>query len=229
MSTTTAINGWTIPELSDVPNIETAIHPLANAIDARVIPIFTTTGARDSAITSPSFGQHAAVSGTGEVYWYNGSNWVSAVPRSFYKSANEQVVSSTTMQNDDTFTFSVEANALYFVELFIVMSSADATGNPDFKSQWTVPASTTGIRWRSGLTTGATADTTDKEQIDTIAGGSSQLGVLPSSTRTFFVERISVDTAGTSGTMTLQWAQNNSDTDAVIVEAGSYMRVWKVG
>lgn len=229
MSSTTPVNGWTIPTLSDVPNIETAIHPLANAIDLRVIPIFTTTGARDTAIPTPSFGRFAAVSGTGEIYVYNGSAWVSAVPRNLYKTANESVTSSTTMQDDNTFTFSVEANAFYFVEMHLVISCADATATPDFKSQWTVPASTTGLRWRSGLTTGATADTGDKSQIDTIAGGSAALGVLASSTKTFFIERISVDTAGTSGTMTLQWAQNASDSDPTIVEAGSYCRIWKVG
>lgn len=227
MTTTTTINGWTIPTLSDVPNIETAIHPLANAIDTRVIPVFTTTGARDTAISAPSFGMHAAVSGTGEVYVYNGSSWVGAVPRNFYKTANESVTNNT-MQDDNTFTFSVEANSFYFVEMHCCLSCVDAGAAPDFKSQWTVPAGTTGIRWRNALTTGATADTGDKSQIDTIAGGSAAIGVL-ATTKTYFIERISVDTAGTAGTMTLQWAQNATDADPVIMEAGSYMRVWKVG
>lgn len=227
MTSTTTINGWTIPTLSDVPNIETAIHPLANAIDARVIPIFTTTGNRDSAISAPSFGMHAAVSGTGEVYVYNGSAWVSAVPRNFYKTANESVTNST-MQDDNTFTFSVEANSFYFAELHCCLSCVDAGAGVDFKSQWTVPASTTGIRWRSALVTGATSDTSDKSQIDTIAGGSATIGVL-ATTKTFFIERISFDTAGTAGNATLQWAQAATDADPTIVEAGSYMRVWKVG
>lgn len=225
MSTTTPINGWTIPELSDVPNIETAIHPLANAIDARVIPIFTTTGARDSAISSPSFGQYAAVSGTGEVYWYNGSAWVSAVPRVKYKTANEAVTSSTTFQDDNDFFFSVEANSLYWVELWLSMTGS-ASG--DFKMQWTVPASTTGIRWRSTLVTGATADTEDKAQMDTIAGGSSASGILGSGS-SYLNENLSVDTAGTSGTAQMQWAQNGSNATPTTILAGSVMRVWKIG
>lgn len=227
MSTTTAINGWTIPELSDVPNIETAIHPLANAIDARVIPIFTTTGNRDSAISSPSFGQHAAVSGTGEVYWYNGSAWVSAVARTKYKTSNESVTSSTTFQDDNDFFLSVEANALYVVELYL---SIVGNTSGDFKMQWTVPSGTDGIRWRQTLVTGAAADTDNKSQIDTISGGSSASGVLSTtSPRAFLSEIMSVDTAGTSGTLTLQWAQNGSNANPTTIQAGSFMRAWKVG
>lgn len=227
MSTTTTINGWTIPELSDVPNIETAIHPLANAIDARVIPIFTTTGARDSAITSPSFGQYAAVSGTGEVYWYNGSAWVSAVARVKYKTANEAVTSNTTNQADNDFFISVEANALYFVELHIVMTGHTSG---DFKSAWTVPSGATGYRWRDVLQSGATADSENKSQIDTIAGGSATVGVLGTgSTNTYFHETLTVDTAGTSGNLALEWSQGTSNATATTVLAGSVMRVWKIG
>lgn len=227
MSTTTPVNGWTIPTLSDVPNVETSFHPAFNAIDQRVIPIFTTTGLRDSAIPTPTFGQHAAVSGTGEVYFYNGSAWCSSAPRTKYKTTNENVPNSTVMQNDDVFFMSVEANALYYIELYLVMVGDPAA---DFKMQWTFPAGTDGIRWRNALVTAAVTDADNKSQIDTVAGGSSTSGVLNATTpRTFLQESLTVDTAGTAGTLQLQWAQNVANATATTIQAGSVMRCWKVG
>ena len=225
MTSTTTINGWTIPTLSDVPNIETAIHPLANAIDARVIPIFTTTGNRDSAITSPSFGQFAAVSGTGEIYNYNGSSWVSAVPRTKYKTSNETVTSSAVLQNDNDFFFSVEANSLYYGELLINYTA----GGGDFRSLWTFPASTTGIRYYNGLRSGSATVNDDRVQVAVFTDTNQDVDGLGSATPAYYYEQITVDTAGTSGTLQFQWCQAVSNATSTVVRAGSVMRLWKVG
>jgi len=76
MSTLTTINGFQIPQLTDPANIETAIHPLANAVDARVCPIFTNATARNSAMTSPTAGQLSYRSDQDAIELYDGTNWV---------------------------------------------------------------------------------------------------------------------------------------------------------
>lgn len=225
MSTTTTINGWTIPELSDVPNIETAIHPLANAIDARVIPIFTTTGARDSAITAPSQGQHAEVTGTGEHYRYNGSLWVSDTPRTKFKTANETVTSSAVLQNDDDLFLSVEANAYYFGILMINYTA----GGGDFRSLWTFPSGTTGIRYYNGLRSGSATVNDDRAQVAAFTDTNQDVDGLGSSTPAYYMEHIFVDTGGSSGTLQFQWCQATSSGTSTVVRAGSVLQLWKIG
>lgn len=227
MATATTINGFPKPELSDVPNIETAVGNFANAVDSRVIPVFSTTGARDTAIPSPSQGMHCEVTGTGEHYRYNGTVWVGATPRYIYKASNESVTSSTVVQSDNDFFFNVEANSLYVVELFLNIIGHSAG---DFHSLWTVPSGTTGIRYRNVLVSGAASDSDNKTQIDTIAGAGATAGLLGTgTTRSYWNENVSVDTAGTGGTMQFQWAQGTSSGTATVVQAGSYCKIYKVG
>lgn len=59
MSDVTAINAIPWPELTDEPNIETAVKPLADHIDTRIVPRFATTTARNTAVPSPIEGQIA--------------------------------------------------------------------------------------------------------------------------------------------------------------------------
>jgi hypothetical protein len=225
VATTTTINGFPKPELSDVPNIETAVGNFADAVDARVVPVFSTTGGRDTAISAPSFGQMAAVSGTGELYMYNGSVWVSARPRTIYKASNESVTSSTVAQNDNDFFVSVEANSKYWIELWI---SYTAATSGDFHSFWTGPSGFAGTRWRNVLISGATGDSDNKTQIDTIAGVGATTGGL-NATTAYFNENVSLSTSGTSGTLQFVWCQGTSSGTATVVQAGSQMRIWKVG
>lgn len=232
MATSTTINGFPKPELSDVPNIETAVGNFADAVDSRVIPIFATTGARDTAISAPSFGMHAAVSGTGEVYYYNGTAWVSAVPRTIYKTSNETVTSSTTLQNDNDFFLSVEANALYVVELDLFLTG-NGGGTGDFRSLWTFPSGSVGKRMRVALQEGAAASTPDdmKAPCSTLADPDQDTGTIGTATSegSLFKETMTIDTAGTSGTLQFTWCQASSNSTATTVHAGSVMRCWKVG
>jgi hypothetical protein len=228
VATSTTINGFPKPELSDVPNIETAVGNFADAVDSRVIPIFATTGARDTAISAPSFGMHAAVSGTGEVYYYNGTAWVSAVPRTIYKTSNETVTSSTTLQNDNDFFLNVEANSLYIVDLTLAL-----TGNSggDFRSLWTYPSGATGTRHRIALQHGGTVPDDLKAPVSSIADTNQDTGTLGTdlTEQSIFKEWLTFDTAGTSGTLQFTWCQRVSSGTATTVRAGSVMQVWKVG
>lgn len=230
MATSTTINGFPKPELSDVPNIETAVGNLANAVDSRVVPVFSTTGARDTAIASPSFGMMAAVSGTGELYMYNGSLWVSARPRTIYKASNETVTSSTVLQNDNDFAISLEANALYKGKLTL----AYGAGGGDFRSLWTFPSGATGLRWKASLMeTGQTVNQAwhDQSKVSLFSAASPANDVegLGGTTPAFWIEDFTIDTAGTSGTLQFTWCQASSSATATTVYAGSVLEIWKVG
>lgn len=229
MATTTPINGFSIPQLSDAPNIETAVNTFANAVDSRVIPRFATVAARGTAIPSPITGQLAHCADTTELYIYNGTLWVSARPRVKFKTADEGVSNSASPQDDDHLVFSVEINSEYVLagELFI---SATNTGR-DFLANWTVPASTVGWWALGGLDPaannilgeahfGGTTTITANRAIEANVNLDPVAGMV----RAYF------DTAGTAGNVQFRWSQNVAQTStSTTVYKGSWMEIWKVG
>jgi len=122
MSTTSPINGFQMPTLSDTSDIEVAVQTPVLAIDSRVTSRFATTSARDTAITVPVAGMLSYVSGTEEMYLYNGSAWVSAIPRFKYK-LSTQLVSSTSYVDVSNLTFSVESSSRYLLQYKIYGNS----------------------------------------------------------------------------------------------------------
>jgi len=67
---TTSINALRYPASSAAPNVPQDIQNLASDVDNKIVPRFSTTTARDSAIPSPVAGQMAMVAG--KPYLYNG-------------------------------------------------------------------------------------------------------------------------------------------------------------
>lgn len=76
MSQNTTISGLPWPELADEPNIETAVKPLAEELDDKIITRFSTTTERDSAITAPEPGMTTHVATHGLTYYGPESAWV---------------------------------------------------------------------------------------------------------------------------------------------------------
>lgn len=76
MSTVTPINGFTIPQLGDAPNIETAIHPLANALDGYVVSRHANVSARAAAIPSPAAGMVSYRTDSDDIEYYDGVEWL---------------------------------------------------------------------------------------------------------------------------------------------------------
>lgn len=70
---TTSSSGLRYPASSDTPNIPQDMQNLATDLDKKVIPPFSTTAARTTAIGSPTQGQPATVAGSLTVY--DGSGW----------------------------------------------------------------------------------------------------------------------------------------------------------
>lgn len=80
MAQNTPIAGLPWPELTDIPNAQTAFQNLANALDPLVIPRYASATARDAANPSPSDGQPAYRTDVHGLQLYHGgiSGYVSA-------------------------------------------------------------------------------------------------------------------------------------------------------
>lgn len=149
------------------------------------------------------------------------------------KAADETVTNSATVQSDDHLLFTAAANAKYLVEFKLFVSqNANAVG-ADFKFGFSLPASAS---WSGGdglpdLTVGATA-----------AGDGNWTALLSASAAaracgvdgnagniTGLSFSVLIVTAGTAGTVTLQWAQNTA-TAAVgtTVKANSWLKATRI-
>lgn len=121
MSDTTAVNALPMPQLSDRANIETAVRPLAQAIDTRLVARFSTLAARNTAITAPVPGQMCWVTETTELYLHNGTTWISALPRT-----KRLVTPETRISNSYaplTLTLDVEPFSAYHMKFWSVWTS----------------------------------------------------------------------------------------------------------
>lgn len=224
MSVTSPINGFVLPSLGDVANIEAAVQPLGLAVDSLVIPRFSTTAGRDAAISAPTFGQFAVVSGTQEVYVYSGTAWVSAKPRFIIKPTDEPLASDSTGQLDDHLLFSMEANSAYVANFFLGIQSTSAT--PDIKIDWSIPAGASRRAYFVGLPESAATSTNAVKMIwddGTMPSFAAFNGFTCMQVYVYFI------TGATAGNANLRWGQNVSDPAATIMGSGSRIEVWKVG
>ncbi len=145
--------------------------------------------------------------------------------------ADVSVTSSTTLVNADTgLAVALEADSIYVWDAYIAYD-AGATG--DLKLAWTVPAGVTGHWAGLGLGTGTAGSIGDMSAIraagygsgNTLSyGGSASFSGLLALRAVGFI-----DTAGTAGTLQLQFAQATSNATATILKGGSWIRVVKAG
>jgi hypothetical protein len=147
-----------------------------------------------------------------------------AAPLSAYKtSANQSaqsVTSSTTLVSDNALFLAVQANAVYYFELVIAYQGS-SSGN--IKLAWSVPSSATmgySVYGDSGgSATAAPWATQASTTALTAAGATSPVGATLCGT---------IATAGTGGTVQLQWAQNASNGTATTVLAASVLSAWQI-
>jgi len=135
------------------------------------------------------------------------------------KAVNESVTSSTVLQDDNHLSVNLATNTEYIVEAFIVATSTSK--QPGLKLAFDAPSGSDmllGYLAHSGI----------------VLAGGGIIEVAETATAEIDVDRDSstvvrimgtIKTGSTSDNLTLQWAQNTSDTDSVTVRAGSYIRV----
>lgn len=146
------------------------------------------------------------------------------------KTANESVTSSTTMQDDDDFSFPLAAGKSYRIEAVLGVSGAAAG---DIKVAWVGAGGVAGLsatRYCLGpaaAITDASAATvrTQRANITTVIAYGTD-GALQSAIREEFL--VETTTSGAAGTLTMQWAQNASSATATVMCAGSYVVITEI-
>lgn len=139
-----------------------------------------------------------------------------------YKTANESVTSSTTLQDDDHLTgWSLTAGEYYAVQAHI---SATSAATPDYKLNLSFSNAPAAYALSASMVDGSgnvNADATASTATDIVllTSGNTDHIVLSG----FFKAN-----ATTGGTVGLQWAQNTSDASPTQFNLGSWMRVSKV-
>lgn len=246
---TTTINGFRYPGLSDDVNVPEDIQNLATDVDKVVIPKFSSTTARDAAITAPVSGQACYIDNTSTglhvMQIYRGS-WRNMCEQPTFKrkTSVESVTSSTTYQDDnDLVGFSVEANTIYEIRGAFYVNTLAAAG---FKFRFDFPTGSTisvGLHGPAGDGANASGDSlvhftsssgnggdnssedATSPTVDLLAGGLSQATAF---TTTQFVMGYLV-VGSTAGSLKVQWAQTASNGTATKLQGGSFLVVGRIG
>lgn len=133
-------------------------------------------------------------------------------------------VSTTTPANDPDLSLHLDTNKIYFLELIAPFTSIAAAG---FKFSFSIPAGTvftgyalTGIGGVTSINTYSSAGNAITINISTASTGSGADDII--------TVRGTLDTAGTGGNITYQWAQATSNGGNTTVRAGAAMYIRRV-
>lgn len=136
------------------------------------------------------------------------------------KPANEDVISSTTFQNDDHLVIALAANEIWEFEAYVICTTNN-DANPDIKWTFTVPTGAS-INWVSSFQEGSNAIA--EKQIVT-ATATSITNPISAGTPTCLIKiRGFVANGANAGSLQFQWAQVNADTSYTRVQANSFMK-----
>lgn len=146
-------------------------------------------------------------------------------PLAAYKPGDESVTSSTTLQNDDSLSISLAANATYFFVCNLDYEGA-ALSTGDLQWKWSLPSGATMRYHRLGIDATSSGNPTNgflSTETANPSGGTGGAGALKGVTMIG-----SVSVGGTHGNMQLQWAQLHSNVTPTIVHAGSVLVAWQI-
>jgi len=152
------------------------------------------------------------------------NNWF--VPIAASKPSDTSRASTTTQTADPDLTIALAANASYIINGYLGYANASASAG-DLKYSFTAPASNTTL-WSSIRIDIASGTTTIAGP--NAAGTANNMTAQTSSTSDRSVHIFgTVITAGSTGNLTLNWAQNTSNATATIIRANSYLMVQRIG
>ena len=146
----------------------------------------------------------------------------SMLPMYAYKAADQSVVSSTTLVNDNALVLPLSvASAAYEFKCFLTYEGANNAGF--MKWIWVPPSGTT-MRYAAifSNTSGVTTLAASTEST-TLVGNTAGAGFLEEA-----IMKGTVLVSSTTGTLQLEWAQNASNATATIVHAQSYMKLTRI-
>jgi hypothetical protein len=154
----------------------------------------------------------------------------SMLPLEAYKAADTTRSSTTTFADDPDLVLTLEANATYWVEMFIKYAAVTAE---QFKTTWTVPSGATGGRARHGVSSAVNDTALGGPFGDGAWGHHGFSTTLTYGTRNSASNQIWALEAGpvqttTAGIVALAWAQNTAGAAGTKVAAGSYIRAKRI-
>lgn len=184
-------------------------------------------------------GQQIYETDTKRVMLYTGSSWISVTPQVIFKGTSQQYQNTISLQNDTVFKFTLEPGGRYLFDLTLNATNAGTVG--DLNTDWTGPGDVTGVKFISGPS-------------DNVA---SQLGVSPFTYTGGYIDRTNtmarlsahgfatavpynLETNGVSirewgwvesasgGTFQFRFAQRALSATPSVIEANSFMVIWKV-
>lgn len=144
------------------------------------------------------------------------------------KAATETVTNSATLQNDDDFSITLEADKSYRIELHLVASGPAAA---DVRLAWTATggaSSPTGRHVLGPESGTASVTATQMRATATHAFTTNVIYGTDGTSNSRIYEDFLVDVVGSSGTLTLQWAQGTANATGTNVFANSYLVVTEV-
>jgi hypothetical protein len=197
-----------------------------NQVRDQLITPFASVAARTSAVTSPVDGQVTYRTNDDVFEVYNGTSWVLAGNAPLYvrKTADEALANSTTMQDDDHLFVSVVANAVYWVQGWILYTAGNVG---DFKMGWSAPTGAT-LNWNAGgsVNTNLQAiffDVQDVANTDSVGGNIGTTGRTQTATPHGLLK-----VSSTAGTLKFRWAQNTSEGTSLTVLTDSMLMLTRV-
>lgn len=171
----------------------------------------------DVTVTTPADGQVLTYE-SGAGIWQN-----EAIPEGTTlkrKTANESVVNSTTLQDDDHLFIAMAANEVWVWECVLIVSSVAAD---DIKIAFTAPGGAS-IEWAAvnGIDTGFDPSDTTADAVSTRTTSTSR-SYGTTGFNHLLVLRGHVANGATSGNLQLQWAQNSASATGSTVVSGSHL------
>jgi hypothetical protein len=105
LTPTTPAQAFPVPIDTNDPDITDDINKLAKAIEKRVLGVYATTAARDSATTAAGVeeGMFAFTKDTDKVWYYNGTAWVAFPPVAPVITSGTTVPANSSGANGDIF------------------------------------------------------------------------------------------------------------------------------
>ena len=131
-----------------------------------------------------------------------------------YKGSNGSVTSSTTLQNDDDFSFSIAASETWKGSIFLDIS---AGGSGGFKCDFTVPSGASGSMAMMSSMAGVNI-----ANVSVATGGGFTMGITAGRGLAL---NFTITNSTNAGTVQFRFAQNASNGTATTVRGGSLMNI----
>jgi hypothetical protein len=146
------------------------------------------------------------------------------MPVTAIKTASTSRTSTTTITADPELQLSVEAGAEYVGEFYFRISGNSAG---DMDVQWTTPAGATGS-WNGYRLLAASADGGTGTTVRAALNAEISLSTPSPTTAQAVTGTFRITMGGTSGTLSIDWAQGTSNATATVMESDSYIKMRRV-